>query len=264
MKEIWIALMVLGWFLCPRGWAQDLEDLLQPGDCFCATEEPSGRHWEVNPELCSRPELPASTFKIANTLIGLETGVIPNPSFRLPWDGQKRWVEAWNQDHNLKSAFQNSVVWYYQEVARRIGPERMTQWLERLQYGNKSIAGGIDRFWLDGGMRISPLQQIQFLQRLHDNDLPLKQSTMDQARAVMFTEKIGLESLFAKTGWAKLPDQNLGWYVGWVQDSQQKVIYFAYNCRRPEPTPENFAANRVRVTRACLHRLGWLGSEGSD
>ena len=242
--------------------AQNLEELLQPDDCFCAYEAPSGKHWEVHPELCNRPELPASTFKIANTLIGLETGVVPDPSFRLKWDGKKRWVEAWNQDQNLKSAFQNSVVWYYQEVARRIGSERMSLWLNKLGYGNQDISGGIDQFWLDGGLRITPRQQIDFLRRFHDNQLPLSIRTMNMARAVMFTKKIGNEALFAKTGWAKLPGQNLGWYVGWL-DGPRGVIYFAYNCRRPEPTPDNFATDRIKVTQECLRRLGWLGGEGS-
>ncbi len=64
---------------------------------------------------------PASTFKICNSLIGLETGVIKDAGYVLPWDSVKRWIPAWNQDQNLEAAYKNSTVWYYQELARRVG-----------------------------------------------------------------------------------------------------------------------------------------------
>ena len=89
--------------------------------------------------LCERSFIPTSAFKIPNTIIRLETGVIPDAAFTLKWDGQTRWLQAWNRDHDLRSAFRNSVVWYYQEVARRIGEARMKAWLERLGYGKRRL-----------------------------------------------------------------------------------------------------------------------------
>jgi len=105
------------------------------------------------------PYSPASTFKICNTLIGLETGIIPNEDYTLKWDGIKR-NPVWDKDHNLKSAFKNSVVWYYQDIARKIGGSKMKDWLEKLNYGNCDTTGGIDKFWLEGNLRISPLTQV--------------------------------------------------------------------------------------------------------
>ncbi|MGB1015227.1 MAG: penicillin-binding transpeptidase domain-containing protein, partial [Nannocystaceae bacterium] len=121
---------------------------------------------EVNPEAAGIGHLPASTFKVPNTLIGLETGVIPDVTFSLPWDGKHRSVKPWNRDHDLASAMKYSVVWFYQEVARRIGESRMQQWVDRFAYGNRNIGGGIDEFWLAGELRISAREQVDFLARL--------------------------------------------------------------------------------------------------
>ena len=110
---------------------------------------------------------PCSTFKIANTLIGLDTGVIPDTRFSLRWDGTKRDIEAWNRDHDVKSAMRDSVVWFYQEVARRIGRERMREGVARLRYGNARIQGPIYEFWLDdGSLLVTPREQALILNSL--------------------------------------------------------------------------------------------------
>ena len=104
--------------------------------------------------------LPASTYKIPNTLIALETGVATGSNFPMAWDStiaprQPWWPEIWNQDHTLRTALTNSVVWYYQELARRIGAPRMQKYLDQFAYGNRNISGAIDQFWLSGGLRTS-------------------------------------------------------------------------------------------------------------
>jgi len=113
-----------------------------------------------NPERCAERFIPASTFKIVNALIGLETGVIPDPDYTIQWDGATYDVPAWNQDHTLRTAMQNSVVWYYQELARRVGRDKMQPYLDAANYGNRDISGQIDSFWLEGGLKISPNEQI--------------------------------------------------------------------------------------------------------
>ncbi len=112
-------------------------------------------------------KLPASTFKIPNSLIALETGVVEDPDKDIfKWDGVKRDIEAWNRDHTMRSAIAVSAVPVYQEIARRIGQERMQKYVDLLEYGNRNIGGGIDQFWLTGDLRIDPVQQIDFLDRL--------------------------------------------------------------------------------------------------
>ena len=119
-------------------------------------------------------KLPASTFKIPNSLIALETGVVQDPDKDVfKWDGVKRDIEAWNKDHTLRSAIAVSAVPVYQEIARRIGQERMQKYVDLFEYGNRDIGGGIDQFWLTGNLRIDPVEQIDFVDRLRRGVLPV-------------------------------------------------------------------------------------------
>ncbi len=123
-------------------------------------------------ERSGEPQLPASTFKIPNSIIALETGVVGDPDKDIfKWDGVVRSIEAWNKDHTLRSAIAASVVPVYQEIARRIGAERMKRHVDLLEYGNRDIGGGIDQFWLTGSLRIDPVQQIDFVDRLRRGTL---------------------------------------------------------------------------------------------
>ena len=57
------------------------------------------------------PQLPASTFKIPNSVIALETGVVGDPDKDVfQWDGVTRSIEAWNRDHTLRSAIAASAA----------------------------------------------------------------------------------------------------------------------------------------------------------
>jgi len=257
LQVLWFYMAVSLWAVAA---AQDLSGLLDARDAFVAREVKSGRTWEVHPELCVKAESPASTFKIPNTLIGLDTGVIPDASFALPWDGQKRWVEAWNRDHDLRSAMQNSVVWYYQEVARRIGLARMQKGVDRFKYGTRYLGGAIDRFWLDGQLTISPRQQVDFLAGVAQGEFGIEPRNLQILRRAMWIEDTPRGPLYAKTGWAHFPEKNrnVGWYVGWIEGADETLV-FAYNCRREQPVPANFVPDRIARTRACLERIGWLG-----
>lgn len=133
------------------------------------------RFYERNPARNTTSFLPASTFKILNALISLETGAIRDDVAVLTWDGIVRQIPAWNRDTNLRQAFKDSTVWFYQVLARKNGHERMQKFVEQVGYGNRQIGtpDKIDRFWLEGPLQITPKQQIEFLQRLERNDLPL-------------------------------------------------------------------------------------------
>ena len=111
--------------------------------------------------------LPGSTFKIPHALIALETGVVADVDKEvIRWDGVVREIEEWNRDHTLRTAMRYSVVPVFQQIANRIGAERMKQFVDAFDYGNRDIGGALDRFWLDGALRISALEQIEFLQAL--------------------------------------------------------------------------------------------------
>ena len=110
--------------------------------------------------------IPASTFKIFSALVALETGVIADISTVMPWDGVVRGRTELNQDLTLLEGFRLSAVPHFQALVREIGAQRMQQHIDAVGYGNRDISGGIDQFWLTGALRISPLEQVQFLQRL--------------------------------------------------------------------------------------------------
>jgi beta-lactamase class D len=116
--------------------------------------------------------LPASTFKIINSLIGLQTGIITNDSMVIKWDGVQRSIADWNKDLSMYQAFRVSAVPYYQEVARRIGKDTMQRWLDSLAYGTKKIKSDIDTFWLDNSLKITPDEQLGVVKRLYFNQLP--------------------------------------------------------------------------------------------
>lgn len=199
--------------------------------------------------------LPASTFKIPNSLIALETGVVGDPDgdiFR--WDGVKRSIEAWNQDHTLRSAIAASAVPVYQEIARRIGAERMQKYVDLFEYGNRNIGGGIDQFWLTGELRIDPIQQIDFVDRLRRGALPVSKRSQDLVRDILPVTKAGEATIRAKSGLlgAELGKPSLGWLVGWAEKGSAQTV-FALNLDVREP---RHIADRMRLAQQCLVDIG--------
>jgi beta-lactamase class D len=200
------------------------------------------------------PRLPASTFKIANSLIALETGVVQDPDKDVfKWDGVKRPIEAWNQDHTMRSAIAASAVPVYQEIARRIGQERMQKYVDLLDYGNRNIGGGIDQFWLTGDLRIDPLRQVDFVDRLRRGVLPISKRSQDLVRDILPVTKVGDSMIRAKSGLlgAERGQPSLGWMVGWAEKaSAQTVFALNMDCVEPRLIPE-----RMMLTQTCLRDI---------
>jgi beta-lactamase class D len=199
--------------------------------------------------------LPASTFKIPNSLIALETGVVEDPDKDVfKWDGVKRSIEAWNQDHTLRSAIAASAVPVYQEIARRIGAERMQKYVDLFEYGNRNIGGGIDQFWLTGDLRIDPIQQIDFVDRLRRGVLPVAKRSQDLVRDILPVTKAGDATIRAKSGLlgAELGKPSLGWLVGWAEKGGTQTV-FALNLDIREP---RHVADRMKLAQQCLTDIG--------
>jgi beta-lactamase class D len=221
---------------------------------FVLYDPQADRYIFYNQDQFKQPFSPASTFKICNSLIGLETGVIKDENFVIPWDSVTRQNPKWNSDQDLKTAFQNSTVWYYQEVARRVGGKQMKYWLDKVNYGNADTSGGIDKFWLTGGLRISPQQQIDFLKRLHDNQLPFSQRSMDIVKKIMITKETPGYVVRAKTGWGGQDNKDIGWYVGYLE-TKNRVYYFANCIQSEDVNNKNFANARIDIVYLILDDL---------
>lgn len=208
-------------------------------------------------ERIDRPLLPASTFKIFSSLVALETGVIDGPDSIIRWDGVTHGREVLNQDLPLRQAFRVSAVPHYQNLVRRIGHERMQQFIDRAGYGNRDISGGIDQFWLSGGLRITPREQVAFLARLYRNELPFSRAAMDAVRDMMVADQGKDYTIRAKTGWAAPPDEgNTGWWTGWVERGN-RVHVFA-TVLEVDDAGDSFGPAREAVTRQVLAGLGVL------
>ena len=201
-----------------------------------------------------QPFIPASTFKICNSLIGLETGVIQDENFVIKWDGVVRSVVAWNKDQDMREAFKNSTVPYYQELARRVGGKRMKYWLGKAQYGNADTSGGIDKFWLTGGLRITPEQQIKFLVRLYKNDLPFSMRSMDIVKKIMVARDTVGFVLRAKTGLSEQEGKSIGWYVGYLETGAG-VYFFATCVQCSERENPDLMKSRKEITMGILKAL---------
>lgn len=214
------------------------------------------KFYEHNASRNSQAFFPASTFKIFNSLLALETGVIANDVAILTWDGIERQIPAWNQDTNIRQAFKNSTVWFYQVLARKIGHERMEKFINQVGYGNRQIGTPeqIDRFWLEGPLRITPREQIEFLQRLYRKDLPFSQRTLDLVQDIMIYERTPDYVLRGKTGWVTSLTPNIGWFVGYLEQNKN-VYFFATNI---DIRNDNDTAARIEITRRSLKALGLL------
>jgi len=210
-----------------------------------------------NPTRCAERFFPASTYKIMNALIGLETGVIPDENYFIKWDGTKYDISSWNQANTLETAFQNSVVWYFQELARRVGREKMQYYVNAAKYGNQDISGQVDSFWLDGGLRISADEQVEFLKRLYRNDLPFSQRSMNIVKEIMVLETTDSYQLSGKTGSAQRVTPHEGWFVGYL-GTNGDVYFFATNYETTNPDGMASGDTAKNITRNILQSLGFL------
>jgi len=185
-----------------------------------------------NEQRCQMPLLPASTFKIPNTLIALDKGVVTENSI-LVWDKVERSIPSWNQNQSLESAFKRSCVWCYQRFARQIGLEAYNDYLKKIHYGNEKASDNVERFWLDGALRISAYEQVSFLKKLYKNDLPFKKEHLDLLKKIMIDEQGNNYIIRAKTGGAMPKNaEHHGWYVGYIE-SPKGVYFFATNLLLP-------------------------------
>lgn len=201
--------------------------------------------------------LPASTFKIVNSLIGLQTGKISSDSMVIKWDGVKRWNPEWNRDLTMYDAFRVSAVPYYQEVARRIGKDTMQFWLDSLSYGTKKITGPIDMFWLNNSLKITPDEQLGLVKRLYFDQLPFFDTYQNMVkRAMLFEDKANYQ-LSYKTGLANTESgDQLGWVVGWIEENKHPY-FFVLNIQTADRQAD-LKSVRMNILKGILKQLGFF------
>lgn len=207
--------------------------------------------------------LPASTFKIVNALIGLQTGKITNDSMVIKWDGVKRSVDDWNKDLTMYEAFRVSALPYFQEVARRIGKDTMQQWLDSLQYGARKkgdrfvIHSPIDSFWLDNTLKITPDQELGLVKRLYFDQLPFFKTYQETVKRAMLFENNSLYRLGYKTGWGfNEKGESIGWITGWIEENNHPY-FFVLNLQSADKDFDMYHI-RMKMLKDILKQLGFF------
>jgi beta-lactamase class D len=262
MRIVVFVVAALLW-ICPMMGARQAE-----GECVVIYDEARDTVWRSDPGRCASRLSPASTFKVPHALIALETGVITAETIET-WDGTKYQNRAsWEKPHSLESAIRNSVLWFFQRTATRIGPERMRGFLERFAYGNADTSGVPNAFWINGTLRISADEQVAFLRRFYRQDLGIRPEHQDKVFHALLqpagavqnstgvhklasTWRPGTE-LSAKTGGGMAlidPELRVSWLVGRVTLGGQHYVFASNIVRRGTLDPVDAARLAFRTFR---------------
>ncbi len=210
----------------------------------------------VQQGVCDQRVPPASTFKIAISLMGYDSGFLKdqyNPE--LPFkEGYPDWRESWRTDTDPAAWSRESVVWYSQQVTQSLGMQRFADYAAAFDYGNADVSGdpgkdnGLTRAWLSSSLRISPLEQVAFLTRMVDGQLPVSAHAHSMTEAIM-TEtqlpdgwtvhgKTGAGASVALNG-RPVRDHPIGWFVGWASRDGRDIVFVRMTqySKRPKLSP---------------------------
>ncbi|HEX8251196.1 MAG TPA: penicillin-binding transpeptidase domain-containing protein [Pyrinomonadaceae bacterium] len=233
---------------------------------FVLYDAKNNAYVRYNEARCGERFSPKSTFKIPNSLIGLETGVIRDADFVIGWNREKyppqaNWNQEpfshWGKDQTLRTAFKYSVLWYYRELALKVGLTEMKSRVAAFNYGNKEISPGrVDNFWLDNSLKISADEQVEFLRAFYENRLPVARRSTEIVKDIMVFEKTPRYALSAKTGGGPIAEGKvIGWFVGYLE-IKGNVYFFATNIEGA-----SFAEirdKRIEMTKKILTELEYL------
>ena len=204
---------------------------------------------------------PASTFKIINSLIGIETGRAVDTNLVISWNGLSHGRPECDKDMPMNEAFRISCPPWYQELARRIGKDTMQKWLDSLGYARRYkpfiIQNNLDTFWLDNSVKITADEQLGIVKQLYFDQLPFQKRTQRLVRGMMLQEKNSNYSLSYKTGWGFTEKgHSIGWIIGWIEENQHPY-FFVLQIEHPS---KNFAmpGTRLKILRDILKHYGFF------
>ena len=194
--------------------------------CFVLYNPSDNEYIKYNASLCDTGYIPASTFKIPHSLIALEEGVVKDTNQVFKWNGHEWPNEPWNQDQTLKTAMKYSCIWVYFGFAEQIGIEKYQDYVNTFDYGNKDLTGPPTRFWLAGSFRISANQQIEFLKKFYNYELPVSKRSVDIVKDIMVLEQTDTYKFSGKTGSGILNDNDdIMWLVGYLEKDNKPYFY---------------------------------------
>lgn len=211
--------------------------------------------WQMyNRKGCTERIAPNSTYKIYSALCALENGIITPADNTIAWDGTQYSVNAWNKDHSLKTAMQNSVNWYFKLLDKKSGFTHMQQFFHKIHYGNEDLSGGLDGYWLESSLKISPVEQVNLLKYMYTNEAGFNEENIQAVKSSMFISSSGDVSFYGKTGTGNINGKNTnGWFIGFAE-TPDNTFFFATNIQSDNNADGKTAA---RITLDILNNINW-------
>jgi len=221
--------------------------------CFVLFSQSDDITIRYNSAQCDSGYIPASTFKIPNSVIALEESVVKDTNQVFNWNGYNWPNEVWNRNHTLKSAMKYSCIWVYFEIAEKIGIEKYYDYVKLFDYGNKNLTGPPTRFWLAGEFRISANQQIEFLRKFYNYQLQVSKRSIDIVKDLIIIDHTDYYTLSGKTGGGMINNTDyIMWLVGYVEKDSQ-VYFYALNFKTQDF--EKLSQERYYITHDILKEL---------
>lgn len=236
VSTLLICLLITGFEpCCAQSTFLDEQEQQMVADCykgykgaFLLQEVNGDKNIRFNENALKEKVSPVSTFKIFVALVGLESGAIKDSESMEKWDGKETIIDTWKQDHNLRTALSESVNWYFERILNRIGTKKIDHYLKLLHYGNEDASSGKVDFWLDktGSLRINNIEQVDFLNRLYQEKLPLSKKTQQTVKELLKVDSSQKGVLFGKTGTSQENGKLvLGWFVGFVESDKKAYVF---------------------------------------
>lgn len=219
--------------------------------CFIAKENAKTLKSEGD---CSASYPPQSTFKIALSLMGFDSGILKSesePIWSLP-DGVDFYINVCQGDHDPRTWIRDSCLWYSQILTSKLGMEKFQDYVTQFSYGNMVLSGGLKEAWISSSLKISPNEQIEFLQRVVDREFSLSEESYDKTKNIMFIQEMaGGWKLYGKTGNGGQIDKegnktNLqqGWFVGYIEKGDRRIVFASHITDKEKQN--TFASLRAR------------------
>lgn len=195
---------------------------------FVLYDVASDQYLIYNEPLSRERVSPDSTFKIYSALFALEEGILA-PHSTMSWDGTLYSFDSWNQNQTLQSALQNSVNWYFQNLDRELGYSRLYAYYNRISYGNCNLFGGIENYWAESTLKISPIEQVKLLSNFLENSWEFDPMNIEIVKKSLYVGDYANGNLYGKTGTGLVDGKNTnGWFVGYLE-RDGKTYCFATN-----------------------------------
>lgn len=201
---------------------------------FVAKDLRDARCWHTSRSDAEARHPPWSTFKIPHLLMALEARVVTSLDTEARWDAERRpaahhWPDGWKRNQSMRTAFERSAAWYFQDLVLPIGADNYARWLNEFRYGNRAVPLGRDDFWLGGPLAISAREQVAFLACVATTGCGLSARARDMLEAVALAQEKDGNRMYGKTGSGPLKPGDFdgpfeGWYVGYVRDKDAKPV----------------------------------------